>query len=223
MKNNLPKKCYWCGIELTDETLKREHVPPFTFFPKGFRENLITVPSCVEHNNNYSYLDEKFQVFIKAMGTNGIAVNDFKDRVVRGLEREEKKKFVEELGNKSSYKIIDGQKNLTIEIDHDEAQLFIEKIIRGIYYYHKEEPAKGIIQSITKFIHRDALNNPALINSLKEDLDPKFMEQGYYKNPKVFNYRYQEIGEMFILVLNFYDEVEFIGWVFPESFSFEEN
>jgi hypothetical protein len=35
-------------------------------------------------------------------GTNEIAVNDFNDRVIRGLDRKEKESFVKDLNNKSS-------------------------------------------------------------------------------------------------------------------------
>lgn len=221
MKNNLPKICYWCGIELTSDTQKKEHVPPFTFFPKGFRENLITVPSCFEHNNKYSSLDEKFQIFIKMFGTNEIAINDFNDRVIRGLDRKEKESFVKDLNNKSSVVKINGKRNLLVELDHNESQLFIEKIIRGIYFYHKEKPAKGIIQSVTKFIHREVLNNPAIVEYLLEDVHPQLFTQGYFRNPEVFSYKFLEAQDTFTVIMNFYNEVEFIGWVFPEGFSFD--
>jgi hypothetical protein len=38
--------CYNCDSAATT----REHVPPRGFFPRGFRNNLWTVPSCVTHN-----------------------------------------------------------------------------------------------------------------------------------------------------------------------------
>lgn len=221
MKNNLPKICYWCGVELTAETLKKEHVPPFTFFPKGYRENLMTVPSCVEHNNKYSSLDEKFQLFIKMFGTNEIAIDDFNDRVLRGLNRKEKENFLEELNKKSSIVKANGKTNLVMELDNNECELFIEKIIRGIYFYHKEKPAKGYIQSITKFFQREVLNTPAMVEYLLEDVHPQLFTDGYYKNPRVFSYKFLEAQGTFIVMINFYDEVQFIGWVWPEGFSFD--
>ena len=221
MKNNLPKICYWCGIELTSETQKKEHVPPFTFFPKGYRENLVTVPSCAEHNNKYSSLDEKFQIFIKMFRTNEIAVDDFNDRVLRGLNRKEKESFLEDLNNKSTVIKTNGKTNLVMELDHDECQLFIEKIIRGIYFYHKERPAKGIIQSVTKFIHREVLDNPAIVKYLLEDVHTQLFRQGYFKNKEVFSYKFLEAHDTFVIIMNFYTEVEFIGWVFPEGFTFD--
>ena len=38
--------CYNCDLPSTT----REHVPPLGFFPRGFRNNLWTVPSCARHN-----------------------------------------------------------------------------------------------------------------------------------------------------------------------------
>ena len=43
-------KCYMCAADATT----REHVPPRSFFPKGLRENLATVPSCLIHNHDQS-------------------------------------------------------------------------------------------------------------------------------------------------------------------------
>lgn len=56
--------CYWCGKLATS----KEHVPPKCLFPEfkdtkdvydnSFRHNLITVPSCDEHNLVKSRDDE---------------------------------------------------------------------------------------------------------------------------------------------------------------------
>jgi hypothetical protein len=39
-----------CAAEVTT----REHAPPRSFFPSGFRDGLVTVPSCPKHNNDNS-------------------------------------------------------------------------------------------------------------------------------------------------------------------------
>ncbi|WP_214442925.1 hypothetical protein, partial [Cupriavidus metallidurans] len=47
--------CYHCDAEGTG----REHVPPKCLFPKGGDwSRLMTVPSCVTHNNANSKADE---------------------------------------------------------------------------------------------------------------------------------------------------------------------
>lgn len=219
MKNNLPKICYWCGENLTTATNQREHVPPLSFFPKGFRENLMTVPACNKHNSEFSELDEKFQFFIKALRTNSVAENDLLDRVIRGLQRKEKEKFVKELEQKITLGNINGKEHLFVEINEND--LFIEKIIRGIFFYHTEKSAKGIIQSISKRILNDGINNIAMINYLKEDLDTQILTNGDYNNPDVFKYQYLNVHGVFVIFMQFYSDAEFIGWVFSENFTFD--
>lgn len=42
-------KCYYQGCN--DEGKTKEHIPPRSFFPDGETEQLLTVKSCVKHNN----------------------------------------------------------------------------------------------------------------------------------------------------------------------------
>jgi len=49
-KVRVPDRCYMCAAEATT----REHVPPRSFFPLGYRDGLVTVPSCPKHNNDSS-------------------------------------------------------------------------------------------------------------------------------------------------------------------------
>ena len=48
-------KCYYQGC--TERGSTKEHVPPKAFFPKDQREQLLTVPSCPQHNNDKSTHD----------------------------------------------------------------------------------------------------------------------------------------------------------------------
>lgn len=43
------KACYYQGCSKAAST--REHIPPKAFFPAAERYQLLTVPSCAEHNN----------------------------------------------------------------------------------------------------------------------------------------------------------------------------
>jgi hypothetical protein len=219
MKNNLPKICYWCGIELTPETNKREHVPPNSFFPKGYKEQLITVPSCEEHNTQFSTIDERFKIYIQSMGTNQIAIDDFKDKTVRGLNREQSRKFVESLSENSFYTEIDGEQKLVFKIDPNHTDIFIEKIFRGIYFYHKEKPATGKIMHFSVQLFDPDLDYEALMDELLMDLISDAMVEGDYKNPEIFRYRFFDLPDFdaFIAVFNFYKGVEIIAWVIPEQ------
>ncbi|MFG0677725.1 hypothetical protein [Delftia sp. WSY_7] len=53
-RERVSRRCYYCGELATS----REHAPPQSFFPKNFKLNLITVPSCEKHNNSKSKNDE---------------------------------------------------------------------------------------------------------------------------------------------------------------------
>jgi hypothetical protein len=219
MKNDFPNICYWCGKELTEETNKREHVPPFGFFPRGYREQLMTVPACEEHNTQFSPLDERFQVYIKAIGANQIAVDDFKDRVVRGLNREQSRRFVESLSRSSFYTDIEGQRRLVFKIDTEYTERFVEKVIRGLYFYHNDRPARGKVFSFSVQFYNPELNYEELFDLLLEDLRAEYMVEGDYNNPEIFRYRYFNLTDYdaFLVVLNFYRGVEFIGWVLPDT------
>lgn len=56
--------CYFCGGKVTGV----EHIPPKSFFPKGKRENLITVEACDTHNQDKSKDDEYIRtIFLSSM------------------------------------------------------------------------------------------------------------------------------------------------------------
>jgi hypothetical protein len=164
-------------------------------------------------------LDERFQIYIKAIGTNQIAVDDFKNRVVRGLNREQSKRFVESLSKSSFYTDIDGEKRLLFKIDTQYTEKFVEKVIRGLYFYHNEKPAQGKVLSFSVQFYNPELNYEELFDLLLNDLRADYMFEGDYNNPDIFRYRYFNLTDYdaFIVVLNFYKGVEFIGWVLPDT------
>jgi len=83
------EQCYFCGKESTGV----EHIPPKSFFPKGNRIKLITVPSCDEHNQEKSTDDEYIRmIFLNDTRTDGNEkLNKLKDTNKRGLERSAKR------------------------------------------------------------------------------------------------------------------------------------
>jgi hypothetical protein len=49
-------KCYYQGC--TNKGITKEHIPPRSFFPKGEKEQLLTVKSCEIHNNRKATDDQ---------------------------------------------------------------------------------------------------------------------------------------------------------------------
>ncbi len=85
------KICYKCGKPATS----REHVPPKCFFPEkkdvghdGFRKNLITVPSCDEHNYQKSDDDEFLLASVAAvLNNNSVGFNHNQSKVKRAMQK----------------------------------------------------------------------------------------------------------------------------------------
>lgn len=114
-----------------------------------------------------------------------------------------------------------GKPHWFLPLEQNEAELFIEKIVRGIYFYYKEKPAKGIIKSISKrIIYENGINSIAGVDFIKEDLNPDILTKGEYNNAKVFKYQYLDFECMFIVFMQFYDNVEFIGGEISGKFFF---
>jgi hypothetical protein len=225
VKNRLPEVCYWCGVSLGDNVKEREHVPPLGFFPKGYRENLMTVPACKEHNSAFSALDEEFQLYIKSVAESHISVADFKDRTVRSLERKEARGFVEKLRANTFYANIDGERTPIVRVDGPSLVRFFEKVTRGLYFYHNERPAAGIVQGVSRLFPTPGFDLVSFSqNMLKEfngwkGSNAAVVARGDYHNPQIFSYDFINLPEhnFFLVVMYFYETVQVIGWVVPSN------
>jgi len=131
--------CAICGIN-TATTL--DHLPPKSIFPRPRPNNLITVPSCKECNQNASILDEAFRLYLAL-------------HVVRQGDEATKKYFQEALKTfehngrlqreiinnsqpidcttESGIYLGQGMKVTWNSTAHDAV---IERIVRGLYYHH---------------------------------------------------------------------------------------
>jgi hypothetical protein len=79
----MTKSCYACDQPATT----REHVPPFSFFPEGHRNNLITVPSCALHNNaNAMDVEYTRNVVSLFFGVNDVGERHFLDKAMRSFD-----------------------------------------------------------------------------------------------------------------------------------------
>ncbi len=68
-----------------------EHCPPKSFFPEGQRSDLITVPSCSEHNNAQSKDVEYVRNAITSLwGVNNAGLTQFESKTKKSFERSPK-------------------------------------------------------------------------------------------------------------------------------------
>ncbi len=77
-------KCYMCDNESTSV----EHAPPKSFFPANHRTNLVTVPSCKEHNEDTSKDDEYVRNLITvSIDNNQTAIDHFFEKSLKSFKR----------------------------------------------------------------------------------------------------------------------------------------
>jgi hypothetical protein len=132
-------KCYMCDADGPT----REHVPPFSFFPPGHRSNLLTVPSCSEHNNSNS-LDVEYarNVIVSQISTNALARTWFQGPTLRSYKRSPG------LRNRTFAKmtpvIVDGHETVIVECEMPRFESIVKAIAYACYFndfgkrYHRD-------------------------------------------------------------------------------------
>jgi hypothetical protein len=129
MKGVRTGKCYMCNAAGTT----REHVPPDCFFPKGYRENLITVPSCPGHNtNNSKDVEYVRNIIVTHFSTNDLARGHFQDKALRSLERSPKL-FTQSFGDARPI-ILDGQESGITFLDLPRFKTVMGAIAHAIHF-----------------------------------------------------------------------------------------
>jgi predicted CxxxxCH...CXXCH cytochrome family protein len=132
-----PDSCYMCERP----AVSREHAPPKCFFPEakdleGFagdlRRNLITVPSCDEHNSKRSTDDEyAMAVTVMYFDNNPVADTHFGTKVVRALRRSPA--FTASVFHNPKPVRVGGQPSLAATVDIARYDTVMEHTCRAIY------------------------------------------------------------------------------------------
>lgn len=219
-------KCYWCNQPATSI----EHVPPKNLFPKGYRDELITVKSCDLHNQDFSKIDERIRFHMTSMGGESeIAKKHFDDKTIRVLLRHESKGLATDLVQ-NRFTTPEGEllsKESAIVWD-----LYFEKIIRALYFTCFKKPLDGNTHFFSNKIAMLSLSaNAHFYYHLLENKLSDFWIEGNPKNKQIFDYKYyySETENQFFTIMKFYEHHKVIGISFPVnkkindySLSFEE-
>lgn len=200
MKNE--EICYWCGRLATS----REHVPPKCLFPENkdvkeiydqsFRNNLITVPSCDEHNMEKSHDDEYLMACLSGrVGNNGIAYIHNATKVRRARDRNPNIIKVE----KDDILKING-KEFPIQwiiVDNNRLMYSFEAIARGLYFYETKRNFNGYCKIVSEiFIHPDSKEWSAFNVRATEMIgkeQPNWGTEVKGDNSDIFNYQFSPI------------------------------
>lgn len=199
------EKCYMCDREGTT----REHVPPFGFFPSLHRENLITVSSCPDHNHkNSKDVEYVRNVIVSHYGTNELAREYFKNKVVRSFDRSPKLKS--QTFRKRKPILVSDQETIVYQIEMDRFKLILKAIAYAIYFKDFGESYHGdwAILSPSMVAGKVAFENSADTYNLKilEELAKVPFVEKKVNNPQVFKYHeYIDAGGGVIYKFEFYE------------------
>lgn len=127
--------CYFCGGIATSS----EHVPPVCLFPeqkdlddgRDYRKNLITVPSCDEHNSQKSKDDEYLQlILVHGYFNNKAGHNHFNSKIIRAMTR--RPALLATLYANADRVTVDGVPTLAGNVDRRRFNLAFERICQGL-------------------------------------------------------------------------------------------
>lgn len=221
--------CYACEREATSV----EHTPPKCIFPelkdfpyKSLRKNLITVPSCDQHNSAKSKDDEFLMISLAGMlGNNSIGYIHSITKVDRALRRSSYK-FLERIfvSNRKRLRLDIGDNKFIDAIagtpDLERLSSCFEHIALSIHRHHFSKNFNGKIKTLANFLvieHQGRSNlQRFLLARAKKDTQglPRHGE-----NQEVFFYQVvnPDAHGIFLINLCFFDNVEVFCALIPHA------
>lgn len=199
-----------------------EHAPPKCLFPEqkdlppgvDLKKNLITVPSCDEHNTKKSK-DDEYLLFCLLMNiaNNETAFTHFKTKMMRALERNPK--LIESFIKEKERVIVEdketGELAHTYIIKVDTVKLLnsFEHIAKALYFDRYSEIFEGRCVILYDFALVHGPEDEAKINDfiqgtsqqMRDFFDPQ-IHAG--ENPVVFKYYLEDVGKGHVLRMQFY-------------------
>lgn len=193
-----------------------EHAPPKCFFPehkdvgRDLRKNLVSVPSCDEHNTAKS-TDDQYAMACLVMhcDTTGVARDQFTTKIIRSLKRD--LTLVGKVFHGSRPVTVDGQPTLAVTVDRGRLDRVVACTVRALVFHHTGDK---LIDDVAVFstglrypnFETDA-NESALGFSIRKVLRER---PRFGANPEVFWYQYVHgLGGITAMRLEFYHGLTF--------------
>jgi hypothetical protein len=205
------KICYRCGKPATSD----EHVPPKGLFPEqkdinmDLRRNLITVPSCDEHNTRKSD-DDEFLLLCLAGSARGnlIGYFHFMTKGRRSISRKHDGFLTQILKDTTFTNLVDKNGNITKAIkgrmNIKRLNKCFESISYGLYYVENQKIFDGQIAVLNGFSEKETKNHESFIQIIEyafENDKAKHKEKG--DNKEVFFYQFTDPDKFGLISLRF--------------------
>ncbi len=189
-------RCYACEREETS----REHAPPQCIFPtakdargSNYRQNLITVPACDEHNLRKSKDDEYLMMVLVAnFGNNQVANAQMSSKVIRAWLR---RPHLATMAVKNPAPArLNGEETMTFQVDLPRFNRAMELIARAVTFhqYQFKWPDKCVVWS-PSMLPSKAETAAAVMDTSKQLLEAIphiFRDKPLLgSNPEIFQFR----------------------------------
>jgi hypothetical protein len=211
--------------------VSREHVPPKCIFPEskdtggpGLRKDLITVPSCAEHNCAKSCDDEFLMMSLAGIvGNNSIGYRHWTGKVDRAMRRSSYRVLHNKVLKPKRIERIQLQENLFIDViwgTPDFARLYkcFDHVLRGLYFHDFGQRFEGEIKVVPGFIKHD----PGTAETWQKLTEARYRYEADLMprlgcNPQVFYYQRFPTDEFGLIAyrLSFYGGVDLYASLIP--------
>lgn len=200
--------CAYCGREATT----KDHVPPKQIFPKPRPANLVTVPACLDCNNQSGKDEEYFLAtfMFSEAGTSEAGKKLWDEKLHRMYEKNLglRRKIAHNLEQPKDTYTPSGiylGKRMVINLDKNRIYKVVRKIVRGLYYLEYQEvmPASQDLDCLL-------IQTQDHFNAAKEST--KELKSGSKSWDGIFRYSHNRTEEGrpgSIWLLNFYDFATF--------------
>lgn len=215
--------CYYCG----NKSSTIEHVPPKSLFPESkdledefHRKNLITVPSCKEHNTSKSSDDEFLMIYLgSSLNLNETGKKHFETKLSRAWKRKNPNYISQILENPieiGSSRISDDVelKTFTGKPNIVRFNRCMDSICRALYFHNFGFIFRGEIRIVNNIMFSGNAKYDSqhiFISNLFDLLPRKGPITG--DNPEVFTYQFSELDDKkdSSIRLKFYMQIEVLG------------
>ena len=209
------RKCYMCDAD----GVTREHVPPLSFFPKGFRTNLWTVPSCAAHNlDNAPDVEYVRNVIVSHRDAAGEAHRLAQDASFRSFERSAAL-FVRTFREVTPVRV-SGEETAAFRLDVPRLNRVMEAIAYALYYRERGLTYDGRwrVFSPTLLSAKDVRGIPTDWSAIREIVRAIPITPAATPVPEVFRYgTYARDERDFTYAFEFYGGFQVFVWTRPSQ------
>jgi hypothetical protein len=214
-----------------------EHVPPKCLFPetkdlgRQYRNNLITVPSCDEHNSRKSADDEFLMASLAGLiGNNSVGFRHKFTKVNRAIYRS-KFALLDQAMSEQRWEYLKVGPNQYLDVlwgkpNYDRLNTCLDRIARGLYYAYFSKKFFGSTKAILAYVGKQAQNQAEFQRFIRDkfimELDGK---PRLGDNPDIFSFQFTEPDRFGLLGLHaqFYGGLDVYMSLIPSSAQLPQN